>query len=290
MKPPPFTVEHTSKSVLTLRFRIKAGWEQWFLLSADRHWDNPDTDQAMQRKHLEEAKARGAWVLDFGDFFCAMQGKYDKRASKSHLRPEHQKDNYLDSLVNTAAKWFKSDPLLLIADGNHETAIRKNHETDLIERLHTSLVQGGNEYVHRGGFSGWVRFMFEGIGGGHRRTMRLAYHHGYGGDAPVTKGTIQTNRMAVYLPDADFVVTGHTHNQWWFPISRVRLSDSGKVFHDEQLHIKCPSYKDEYRDGEGGWNIERGAPPKPIGAFWLRLWCEAELNSYRIESEITRAR
>lgn len=134
-----------------------------------------------------------------------------------------------------------------------------------------------------------VKFNFI-YGDRHSKSLNLAYHHGYGGDAPVTKGTIQTNRMAVYLPDAHFVVTGHTHNEWQFPIARVRLNAQGNIYHDEQLHIKCPSYKDEYREGESGWTIERGGPPKPIGAMWLRLYVEFKHSDFNIYSEITRAK
>jgi hypothetical protein len=31
------------------------------------------------------------------------------------------------------------------------------------------------------------------------------------------------------------------------------------------------TYKDEYGSGLGGWHIERGAPPKPLGGYWMRL-------------------
>lgn len=34
-------------------------WEQSFLLSADRHFDNPDSDLRLQKAHLAEAKERG---------------------------------------------------------------------------------------------------------------------------------------------------------------------------------------------------------------------------------------
>ena len=80
--------------------------EHWFLLSADHHWDNPDCDREMIKRHLEQAKERNAPVLFVGDFFCAMQGKYDKRSDKSKVRPEHQTAKYLDSLVDTAAEWL----------------------------------------------------------------------------------------------------------------------------------------------------------------------------------------
>lgn len=139
--------------------------------------------------------------------------------------------------------------------------------------------------IHRAGYSGWIVLRAR-LHGQQIVTRRIAFHHGYGGDAPVTKGTVQTARMAVYLPDADFVLTGHTHNEWQFPIPRVRITNQGSIFHDEQLHLKCPTYKEEYRDGFCGWHIERGGPPKPVGALWLRLYNEKN----ELKSEITRAK
>ena len=111
--------------------------EAEFLLISDLHWDNPHCERALLKEHLDEAVRREAGILVFGDFFCAMQGKYDKRADKSALRPEHQATNYLDALVDTAATWLEpySKNIVMLADGNHETAIRKHLETDLLERL-----------------------------------------------------------------------------------------------------------------------------------------------------------
>ncbi len=103
----------------------------------------------------------------------------------------------------------------------------------------------------------------------------------------MTKGVIQTNRMAVYLPDADFVVTGHTHNEWIFPITRERISQADVLFKDRQVHIKLPGYKDEYAEGAEGWHIERGGPPKPLGAAWLHFfYCNAHGH---VDSEIIAA-
>ena len=30
-------------------------WEQWFLLTSDRHWDNPKSNWEMQKEHMDEA-------------------------------------------------------------------------------------------------------------------------------------------------------------------------------------------------------------------------------------------
>jgi hypothetical protein len=225
----------------------------------------------MEKRHLELARKRNAVIIDGGDLFCAMQGKYDPRSDKRDLKPEHQTGDYLDKLVSTAADFYGpyADLFAVMAPGNHETAISKRHETNLTERLVTMLNDRHGTQIKVGGFSGWIKFQI--LLFSHTCTTNMWYHHGYGGDAPVTKGVIQTNRQSVYLPDAHIVATGHTHNEWQFPIPRIRLTNHGKVYHDEQLHLKVPSYKEEYVDGYGGWHIERGGPPKPTGAVWLRF-------------------
>jgi hypothetical protein len=261
----------------------------------------------MEKRHLEEAKERNAVILDYGDLFCAMQGKFDRRASKDDIRPEHQSGNYLDRLVSTATDFYApyAKNFAIMGPGNHETAMLKHHETNLTERLVERLNMATGSEIKTGGYSGWVKFKFtygkeqsDGsdlkITGGQKcmDSKNLWYHHGYGGDAPVTKGTIQTGRQAVYVPDAHFVCTGHTHNEWIFPIQRVRLKDSGLLYHDEQLHIKTPGYKEEYEDGYGGWHIERGGPPKPNGAMWIRFWWKkcADPKTRGVQYEVTRAK
>ena len=239
-------------------------WRQRLLLLSDIHIDNPKCNRDLLTRHLDQAVAYAAPIMVFGDLFCAMQGKYDKRSNKSALRPEHQVNNYLDALVETTAKFFEPYKHLMtfITPGNHETAILGRHETDLTKRLCDSL---GCE---RGTYTGWVLFRFEAETGGATRTIPMSYHHGYGGGGPVTKDIIQTARKAVYLPDAKIVVSGHTHDRWIFPVSRVRLRENGEQITDEQLHIKLGTYKDEYTVGEG-WAIEKGMPPKPLGGCWL---------------------
>lgn len=244
----------------------------WYLLSSDGHWDNPDTDREMMKRHLQECRERNAVWFHFGDFFCAMQGKYDKRSDKSKVRPEHQNGKYLDSLVNTAADWLSkfSDVPKVICLGNHETSILQRHETNLIERL-VERLNTGERHTWMGGYGGWIKFMFTRKSGPERQSINLKYFHGHGGGGPVTKGLIQSQRQAVFLPDADIVVSGHVHEQYTIPFTRERLKDSGKIVLEEQWHVRTPTYKDEYKDGYAGWHIETGKPPKPVGAYWLKV-------------------
>lgn len=283
MKTQARRIVQTSRAVTSVYFdNVKAGFEQWILLRADAHHDNRHCLHDKEREHLEEAKERNALVFDFGDLCCAMQGKWDRRADQSQMREELQGNSYLDRLVKYNADFYApyARQFVLMGQGNHETSILKHHQTNLTERI-VERLKSKNPELLCGGFSGWVRFMFERSNACTSR--RLKWHHGYGGDAPVTKGTIQTSRQAVYLPDADFVCTGHTHNSWLFPIERERISEAGVLFKDRQLHIKVPGYKDEYSDGYEGWHIERGGPPKPIGAVWLRFY----LKNHEIITEAT---
>jgi predicted phosphodiesterase len=274
----PWRLEEVSRNVHVLRFDdVRDGWEQYVLLQSDEHWDNPHCKRELYAKHLGEAVERRAPVIKYGDLFCAMQGKWDKRSNKNDVRPEHQNGDYLDSLVTTAAEWHRpyAEVIAVVGAGNHETGVLKHHETNLTERFTQALrTLEPSSPVRTGGFSGWVRFMFT-IQGTQRQSQTLWYHHGYGGGGPVTRDVIQSSRRAVYA-DADIICTGHTHDEWVMPIRRIRLSHQGVIQHVEQLHIKTPGYKEEYGDGFGGFHIERGGPPKPTGAIWLRFYYEGK--------------
>ena len=274
-------------------------WEQWFLLTSDRHWDNPKSNWDLQIEHMKEAQKRNAGIIDAGDLFCAMQGKYDPRGKKGDVRPEHDVVDYLDSLVYTSCDFFSpyAENMIMIARGNHEANILKRHETDLIERLCATIKYKTGHRIINGGYSGYIRFRIKDPNTGRTagRTLNLHYSHGHGGGGPVTKGVIQTNRKAVYLPDAHIVISGHVHESWKLDLVRLRLGRT-ETYHDEQTHLCIPTYKEEYKDGFEGWHVERGAPPKPIGAYWLRLFfkatrAETEYGVSRyIDYEIIRAK
>ena len=222
------------------------------------------------QSHFDEAVKTGAVILIGGDFFCAMQGKYDRRSNKSDIRPEHANGDYLDSLVSTAADWLKpyAKNIALICQGNHESAVHKNHETDLtgrlVERIKTICPESP---VSKGGYSGWVRVSIE-----HKTcsgSRVIWYHHGSGGGGPVTKGVIQTNRRNAYVSGADVFWHQHIHEQFCMETPKISLFNGTTPRIDECIHVCTPGYKEEYADGFDGWHNERSAPPKPVGGYWL---------------------
>ena len=263
-------------AVTSVYFDVRAGWSQWFLLRSDAHHDSIACARELEQAHLEEANKRGAYILDTGDLFDAMQGRFDPRRSMDELAPQYRRDDYYDFVVQDTAEFYApyAKQFLLLGRGNHETAVRKNANTDLTDRLVYLLRSGHKSPVMAGGYGGWIRLMFnfsDGKNTGPRSSLKIKYFHGAGGEAPVTRGAIHTNRQAVYLPDADIVINGHNHHAYWIPISRERLSNKGKQYFDVQHYFRIPGYKQSYGNGTGGWEVIRGGVPKPIGAFWLKL-------------------
>jgi len=244
------------------------------LLLSDLHWDNPHCDRALLKKDLEAAKEGGHDVFINGDFFCAMQGKYDGRRSKSEIRPEHNSSHYLDLLVSTAIEWFKpyAHNIRLIGYGNHETSILRHCETDLIERFVSGINMLTGSNIQVGGYGGWIKYTFlRNKTGEAGKSYLIKYFHGSGGGGPVTRGAINFNRMATMVEGADAVWMGHVHESTELTYTVEYLSSRGVVYLRDILMIRTPSYKEEYQDGSKGWHVERMAPPKPLGGRWLEL-------------------
>jgi len=270
----PWTLKRQSEVCIRITFPgVAAGWKQRVLLRGDAHWDHPKANQALAFQHLDQALEQNAPVIDVGDFFCVMQAAHDPRATKGDERPEHTGRNYINRVVKDAVDKHEQYKMIwaLLAQGNHETGFQKHHSLDITEMFSDEMQKRGGITEH-GGYRGWVQFRFV-ISKTVTTTKRLYYTHGRGGQAPVTRGAIKTNRRAVILANADIVLSGHTHDTYVIPIPRWRLSDHGREYKDRQLHIQVPGYKDPVTGCKDGWEHEHEMGPKPEGAIWLEFAC-----------------
>ena len=251
---------------------------------SDLHWDNPKCDRGLLKNHMDEAVKRGCKIILNGDTFCMMQGKYDPRRSKKDIRPEHNKNNYIDAVIQDAVDWFApyKDHILLVGYGNHETAILKALETDPIQRFVDLFNTTHGVNIHAGGYGGIVDFKFELYENSTRRKWTLRYHHGHGGGGAVTKGVIQDQRMMASMEGYDCIWQGHVH-ELYHHINPVEVYDSHqKKIKARNVHqIRTSTYKEEYEDGFGGFHVEKGRPFKPLGSMWLTL------TANQRESEVT---
>ena len=242
------------------------------LLLSDVHFDSTKCDRDMLKDHLDKALALKASVYIFGDWFDLMQGMYDPRRSYSSLRPEYKSITYLDDVINDAVEFLEPyrEVLAMVGRGNHETNIEKRLSTSPIDRLVGAL--GGG--IMAGPYSGWVQLVYSrnanNNGGRHQRMLH--FHHGYGGNAPRSKGVLNVDLDQKEWPDADVIVSGHTHQKWHVPMSVERITDRLNTYEDTVHHLKLGSYKK--LDRFAGWEVEKGFQQPRLGGWWM----DAELR------------
>ena len=268
---------------LRINYERNKKWGQWILLMSDVHFDSVKCDRKLLKKHLDEAKDRNATILIHGDFFDCMQGKFDPRAGKGDLRPEYNVKGYFDVIVKDAVKFLEpyKDNIGFISDGNHELSILARQEVDLIGNLTEKMG------CARGDYNGFIKFMFEAKNqtsekSGGRKSTLLYYTHGSGGNSPVTRGVIKTNRRAATV-QSDIFVSGHIHSEWVVNLPMVKVSDQGKIKKTEQTHISLGTYKDD-SFCHSSWADTKEFPPPSMGGCWLRFYYDRDENTVSYET------
>lgn len=214
-------------------------WEKRFLLISDAHVDNKGCRVNLLKKHLNQALEYNAGIIDNGDYFDCMGGKYDKRSNKQDILPELNTSKYFDSVVDYGAAILEpyKKNLLILSEGNHEISIRDRHEIDLTERLIKTL---GTQTIHQK-YASWIQFVFKNKVFSVTATMYRT--HGTGGNAPVTKGSIQTARRQDII-DADIYISGHIHTEFTIPRPKWYLDKVGNVKIKTPIHQQIGTYKD----------------------------------------------
>ena len=274
--PVKWSCEQLQRSVFQLNvpFTRNSKWSFELLCISDLHLDSVHCNRKLLEKHLKEAVQRGA-IIAIGDVMDAMQGRDDRRSCKSQLMAKYNVPNMWDALVVDCADWLSpfAQNFALMSRGNHEGAVLKYHETDLIDRLIGRLNTLRKSNIQYGNYAGWVRIVFKenGVNSG-ARFVNLNYHHGTG----YSKASAAIRRGGM-LPDSDICIFGDKHVRWQEWVGRDRLTNYGQQYQDRQLHLAMPSYKNEYADGSTGHVVERGYRPGVMGGWWIRFfWDRAE--------------
>jgi len=246
--------------------------KQKILFLGDLHWDHPTCDRATLKRLLDDAVNQDAWIVLVGDVLCTMQGRKDGRHSKGDVRPEHMVEDYFGAVIDTAIDWFTpyARNIWIMLEGNHESAIRKHNEIDLVRQLSRGLNDRTGSSIVYPGYSTYA--LAQVVSNGTRRTGHAFWlAHGHGGGGEVTKGTIQAQRRAVTYPDAEYVVSGHIHSSYFVAHEQWRITRSGRAYATEQQHYVVNTFKQEFKRGRGGFHVERGRGPR-IPSGWMSEW------------------
>lgn len=249
-----------------------SGIKRELAVLSDLHWDNPKCDRKQLKKHLDYCLEKEIPVFINGDFFCFMQGRYDPRRSKKDILPEHNVNNYVDAVIEDAVNWFSpyKDILTVLGYGNHCSGLLKNLETDPLQRFVDLFNSVNKSQIYTGGYGGWLVVNID-SDNAHTTLKAIGkYFHGSGGGGIVTKGAINLTRAMEIYENMDFFIMGHIHeNSSRNDVRETCIYNAGKRVYEQKLkniHLAITgTYKEEFGDGFGGWHIERGAPPKPIG-------------------------
>jgi UDP-2,3-diacylglucosamine pyrophosphatase LpxH len=250
------------------------------LLTSDIHWDSAHCRLDILKKKFQEAVDNNSPIVICGDFFDAMQGKWDPRSSTSALRPEHRTGKYLDSLVETSAEWLKpfAKNIAMISYGNHETSIRKRHEVDLIQRLCQELKRQESPVIC-GQYTGFIHV----VGKvkdlpSQQDSFSIHYHHGAGGGGEITRGFIDHSRTrGMYR--ADVFISGHIHRRNYDENIITTITSKGKLRNRKQLFLRSSCWKDEMKDE---WHKIQGRGARPIGGWWLNLEMIRKKKNYEL--------
>lgn len=277
----PVTVTKTHSMVCRIDASLSSGEQMKFFLANDLHLDHPKCNRELLQAHFEQTIADNGYILLNGDILCVMQGQYDKRHNKGSLRPEDMKDSYFDSVVTNAVEFLLpyAKHILFMGIGNHESAIIKRLETNLLQRICDEIYYRTKHRIALGEYHGFIYIVVADkvtIKSGTRSAAKVSYkiyhNHGAGGDAPITGGTIEDSRLQMYVEGVDAIWTGHNHNKYTRQLG-VAFLDTNPQSMQAKIRIvemiRSGTYKQEYTGH--GFHIEKRGSPKPLGGVWLTL-------------------
>ena len=256
--------------VVNLTYSKPSEYEQWVLLTSDVHKDSKKCNTSYIKKHLDQALEKKALIIDNGDWFAVMGGKYDKRTSKSDILPKFQKGNYFDLVVDDSIDFLGpyAKNIVVLGEGNHEQAVNARHETNLTKRLAAGLnLKYGGNVLHQK-YDGFIKFYFSKKDNSSGHSMIMYRNHGFGGNSPATLGVSNTAKTQVMV-DADIYVYGHIHNKWVVVRTKKSMDQNMNMVIKDQTHIQLSTYKDST---ESQWEVSKGFAPPSLGGAWLKFY------------------
>jgi hypothetical protein len=266
---------------------------QYFALLSDLHIGAASLDLAALKRDLQRARERNARILINGDVFDAILPSDKKRYNPTAL---HERIRGRADVLNAAIDWAVEilspygDLIDLIGIGNHETAVEKHHGSDPVAILINLLHREGHSQIAYGGYTGWVKYTFktrsETPTGGQWWPLRIYYHHGSGGGAPVTKGMLTFSRKAMWVEGSDVIWLGHQHHRTVDADVVQRLNKSNRVEHVRRLRVMSGSYLLTYEQQDpsealangrrASYASDWGVAPQDKGGVFLAATFAAE--------------
>lgn len=269
--------------------QVKAGQTFSIYAMSDLHIDSRRHHRDLAQKHMGMAQETDSPILIFGDFFDAKEGRFDPRATRSK-RDEVNDPNhaYINQLIDYGANALEpyADNIALIGLGNHETSLKKNMDIDIMSLLSRELGARQRHAPLIGGYTGWVIVRYKMSTLANR--IVIYFHHGTGGNSPVSRGAIKAHRRATFIEGADFVISGHIHTPDFSHYRAKYVNGTGRIAYRDTTHLVLPGYQrsDEYQ--ASGWEVMKEFPPQPNGCARLDIKFGEEGKGKRMRAGVAR--
>ena len=233
-------------------------------LSSDIHFDEPGFDKGLFTRDYDRAKNDGSRILINGDVFGCILPSDLKRYTRGN-----DASGMTDGIINKALKDAEElfapyvDLIDVIGLGNHETSVLKYHHIDVTSMLIGFLNRRRSASlppIRHGGYTGYIRYGFEGPSKSHTQSFTIFYNHGQGGNAEVTDGIIDAKRRQ--YTRADLIWLGHKHKRWAIETEPEEgMSDNGRIYTRKRWAVMTGCYSKasgETNATEDGYRINYG--------------------------------
>jgi hypothetical protein len=272
----------------------KDGQRFAIFLASDLHLEDPDCDLALLKSEFDAAKAEGARILINGDVLSLILPRDGKRYTRGN-DPEDVDDKIgraVERAETILAPWV--DSIDMIGCGNHETAVLKYNSVDPTRLLVGFLNRRRDPKlppIRHGGYSGYIRYIFEGPGRSHVQTYDIFYNHGTGSGGEVTDGEIGLQRRATTV-DADLIWEGHVHKRKSKDLpSLIGLDRLGNLRERPRRGVITGTYLRNVVETDAGANgyrlsfrEERMRVPQGRGGAMLRLTVRRDGITPKVET------
>lgn len=249
-----------------------------YYIGSDDHYGGEDFDMPSWKRYHNEAADRNAIIFKIGDQIGAIVPG-DPRFTFETLIPELRVDNMINVLQDKQFEMWKpyADHIGGMGIGNHEAMFIKYHKINpllpVIEKLNNVRSKKLKPIAYLD-YCGFIRITYENKAGGGRRPYIIAYHHGVGGNAPVTLGIVKAQHMVSGLENTDLLAIGHVHKNLSIRApNRLYLSKRGKIMNKEMRIVITGTHQRSLKETGNSnlkWSEAMGYFAAPFGGIFLK--------------------
>jgi predicted phosphodiesterase len=277
-------------TVKQVKIPIKPNEQYKLFALSDLHIGSNDFNEKSFIKEMDRAYKNCTHIIIIGDVFDAIFSK-DKRYQPSVPNSEIASiDDQLNYVLDIAVKLLKpyADKILIISQGNHEYSILKYCNINIMKLLVYRLNSECHTNIELGGYHGFINCSFK-INKTHSTRYVIYYHHGYGGNARVSKGMIDINRMRTDF-EFDCFLFGHKHSKIADKSERTRCNHYGNIETYTQISSQVGTFKTLIHNSANiGWEDTKGFSASSAGGVTLTIEPESntEKQGYILRTNLT---